>query len=48
MGVLFNEGSRLQFAKQERAIMSIIPENDSPAKQKQIKLRDDRGKDKLE
>lgn len=41
MGVLFNERSRLQFAKQERAIMAIIPQDETPAERKNIKLSGD-------
>jgi len=48
MGVLFNERSRLQFAKQETAILSLIPKDDTAPERKQINLRDDHGKDVLE
>ena len=48
MGVLFNERARLQFARQEKTILSNIPQNDTSAKQKTIKLRDDHGKDILQ
>jgi len=48
MGVLFNERSRLQFAKQESTILSVIPKDDTPPEKKPINLRDDHGKDILE
>ncbi len=48
MGVLFNERSRLPFAKQETAILSLIPKDDTAPERKQIHLRDDHGKDVLE
>ncbi|MEB3887254.1 putative CRISPR-associated protein [Lyngbya sp. CCY1209] len=48
MGILFNERSRLQFAKQETAILSSIPQNDTVPDRKPISLRDDHGKDILE
>ncbi len=48
MGILFNERSRLQFAKQSSAILSQIPQDDTPPNQKVIKLRDDHGKDILQ
>jgi putative CRISPR-associated protein (TIGR02619 family) len=47
MGELFHERCRLQFAKQETAILSLIPQDDTPANRKKIKLRDDHGKDVL-
>jgi putative CRISPR-associated protein (TIGR02619 family) len=48
MGVLFNERSRLQFAKQESTILSVIPQDDTPPEKKPINLREDHGKDVLE
>ncbi|MBK1986922.1 putative CRISPR-associated protein [Sphaerospermopsis aphanizomenoides BCCUSP55] len=45
MGVLFNERSRLQFAKQENTILSLIPQDDTEPSRKIINLRDDHGKD---
>lgn len=48
MGILFNERSRLQFAKQETAILSNIPQDETDPAQKTISLRDDSGKDILE
>ncbi len=48
MGILFNERSRLQFEKQETAILSLIPQDDTPPEKKQIHLRDDHGKDVLQ
>ncbi|CDM96273.1 putative CRISPR-associated protein [Limnospira indica] len=47
MGVLFNERSRLQFAKQETAILALIPQDDTKPEAKNISLRDDHGKDVL-
>jgi putative CRISPR-associated protein (TIGR02619 family) len=47
MGVLFNQRSRLQFAKQRTAILSQIPTDDTDPDKKQISLRDDHGKDIL-
>lgn len=47
MGVLFNERSRLQFAKQERTLLSLIPQDDTNPENKAINLRDDHGKDFL-
>ena len=48
MGVLFNERSRLQFAKQETTLLSLIPKDDTDSERKQIKIRDDHGKDVLQ
>ncbi|MCT7957937.1 putative CRISPR-associated protein [Laspinema palackyanum] len=48
MGVLFNERSRLQFAKQEFAILALIPQDDAEPTRKPISLRDDHGKDVLD
>ncbi len=48
MGVLFNERSRLQFAKQETTILSLIPQDDTDPNKKPINLRDDHGKDVLQ
>ncbi|MEC4985352.1 MAG: putative CRISPR-associated protein [Oscillatoria sp. PMC 1068.18] len=48
MGILFNERSRLQFAKQETTLLSLIPQDDTPPERKQINLRDDHGKDILQ
>ncbi|NJM71971.1 MAG: putative CRISPR-associated protein [Scytonema sp. RU_4_4] len=48
MGVLFNERSRLEFAKQETTLLSLIPQDTSEAKKKEINLRDDHGKDELQ
>lgn len=48
MGILFNERSRLQFAKQERSILALIPQDDTDPTRKPISLRDDSGKDVLE
>jgi len=48
MGILFNERSRLQFAKQETTLLSLIPQDDTDAVKKSIKLRDDHGKDTLQ
>lgn len=47
-GELFHERCRLQFAKQETAILSIIPQDDTPPASKSIRLRDDHGKDILQ
>ena len=43
MGFLFHERSRLQFAKQETTLLSLIPQNNTPSEKKTIKLRDDHG-----
>lgn len=48
MGVLFHERSRLQFAKQETTLLSLIPQSNLQPEKKTIKLRDDHGKDKLQ
>jgi putative CRISPR-associated protein (TIGR02619 family) len=48
MGVLFNERSRLQFARQLTTILSLIPQDDTPPERKPINLRDDHGKDTLQ
>lgn len=48
MGVLFNERSRLQFARQEASILSMIPQDSTEPERKQINLRDDHGKDVLQ
>ncbi|RMH71384.1 MAG: putative CRISPR-associated protein [Cyanobacteria bacterium J007] len=48
MGVLFNARSRLQFAKQETAILSLIPQDDTTPEKKMVSLRDDKGKDVLQ
>jgi putative CRISPR-associated protein (TIGR02619 family) len=47
MGVLFNERCRLQFAKQETTILSLIPQDDTDPERKPISLRDDHGQDSL-
>jgi putative CRISPR-associated protein (TIGR02619 family) len=48
MGTLFNERSRLQFAKQETTILSLIPQDDTLPRRKPISLRDDHGNDVLQ
>lgn len=48
MGVLFNERSRFEFAKQETTLLSLIPLDDTKPEKKEINLRDDHGKDKLQ
>ena len=48
MGVLFNERSRLQFARQEAFILSLIPQDGTAPERKPINLRDDHGKDILQ
>jgi len=48
MGILFNERSRLQFAKKETEILSSISQNNTDPEGKIISLRDDHGKDILE
>lgn len=48
MGVLFNERARLQFAKQETALLSQIPKDDTAPERKQINLRDDHGKEVIQ
>ena len=48
MGVLFNERSRLQFAKQETTLLSLIPQDDTTPERKPISLRDDHGTDILQ
>lgn len=47
MGVLFNERSRLEFAKQETTLLSLIPQDSTDPKKKAINLRDDHGQDIL-
>lgn len=47
MGELFHERCRLQFAKQETTLLSLIPQDDTPPERKPISLRDDHGKDIL-
>ena len=46
-GVLFHQRSRLQFQKQETTVLSLVPQTDTVAEQKPIRLRDDHGKDIL-
>ncbi|NEQ47564.1 MAG: putative CRISPR-associated protein [Leptolyngbya sp. SIOISBB] len=48
MGQLFHNRCRLQFAKQETTLLSLVPQVETPPDQKPIKLRDDHGKDVLE
>ncbi|TYQ24950.1 putative CRISPR-associated protein [Pseudanabaena sp. UWO310] len=48
MGILFNERSRLQFAKQETTLLSLIPQDDTTPERKPISLRDDHGQDILQ
>lgn len=48
MGMLFNERCRLQFAKQETTLLSLIPKDETDPEHKPINLRDDHGKDILE
>jgi putative CRISPR-associated protein (TIGR02619 family) len=48
MGQLFHERCRLQFARQETTLLSLVPRVETPPLQKPIKLRDDHGKDVLE
>ncbi|HBB33999.1 MAG TPA: CRISPR-associated protein [Cyanobacteria bacterium UBA8803] len=48
MGMLFDERCRLQFAKQETAILSLIPKDKTDPERKPISLRDDHGQDILE
>ncbi len=48
MGVLFNERSRLQFAKQETTILSLVLKDETAPSRKAINLRDDHGKDILQ
>ncbi|MBD2384746.1 putative CRISPR-associated protein [Cylindrospermum sp. FACHB-282] len=48
MGVLFNERCRLQFAKQETTILSLVPKDETEPSRKAINLRDDHGKDILQ
>ena len=48
MGFLFNAQARLQFKRQETRILSSILKDETPADKKQIKLRDDHGKDILQ
>jgi putative CRISPR-associated protein (TIGR02619 family) len=47
MGTLFHERSRLQFAKQETTLLSLIPKDSTSPDRKSIHLRDDHGKDIL-
>ncbi|MFB2898400.1 hypothetical protein ACE1CI_36250 [Aerosakkonemataceae cyanobacterium BLCC-F50] len=46
--VLFNERCRLQFAKQENTLLSLVPKDDSDPEKKSISIRDDHGKDILQ
>ena len=48
MGLLFNERSQLQFKKQEKILLSLIPIDDTEPKKKSINIRDDYGKDVLQ
>jgi putative CRISPR-associated protein (TIGR02619 family) len=48
MGMLFNERCRLQFAKQETTLLSLIPKDETDPEHKPISLRNDHGKDILE
>lgn len=48
MGVLFNERCRLQFAKQETTLLSLVPKDDNDPEKKSISIRDDHGKDILQ
>lgn len=48
MGKLFHERCRFQFAKQETAILSLIPCNPASPESKSISIRDDHGKDILQ
>lgn len=48
MGVLFHERSRLQFARQEASILSLIPQDSTEPERKPVSLRDDHGKDVLQ
>lgn len=43
MGMLFNERSRLQFARQETTLLSLIPKDETNPEFKAIHLRDDHG-----
>lgn len=48
MGILFHERSRLQFARQERAILALIPVDETEPAKKKVHLSDDHhGKDVL-
>ncbi|MCC5634621.1 putative CRISPR-associated protein [Nostoc sp. CHAB 5844] len=47
MGILFHERSRLQFTKQEKTLLSLIPQDDTDPDEKPINIRDDHGKDIL-
>jgi putative CRISPR-associated protein (TIGR02619 family) len=47
MGTLFHERSRLQFAKQETTLLSLIPKDSTSPDRKSIHLRDDHGRDIL-
>jgi putative CRISPR-associated protein (TIGR02619 family) len=48
MGYLFHERCQRQFSRQEKLILDQVPKLDLPPEQKQIHLRDDHGKDKLQ
>lgn len=48
MGQLFHNRCRLQFAKQETTLLSLVPQVETLPDQKPIKLRDDHGNDVLE
>ncbi|MEM8714698.1 MAG: hypothetical protein AAGE92_02820, partial [Cyanobacteria bacterium P01_G01_bin.4] len=47
MGQLFHERCRLQFAKQETTLLSLIPKDETDPEKKPVKLRDDHGTDVL-
>jgi putative CRISPR-associated protein (TIGR02619 family) len=47
MGVLFNERSRLLFAKQTSSILALIPQDDTDPEHKTINVRGDHGQDVL-
>lgn len=48
IGELFHERCRLEFARQETTILSLIPTDDTDPAKKVINLRDDHGKDVLQ
>lgn len=48
MGELFHERCRQEFARQEKAILSLIPKDETDPTKKAINLRPDHGKDVLQ
>ncbi|MEM8613106.1 MAG: putative CRISPR-associated protein [Cyanobacteria bacterium P01_H01_bin.105] len=47
MGTLFHERCRLQFERQKKTLLALIPQDEVPPEKKKIFLRDDHGKEYL-